>query len=117
MKFGAVMRAMLKDGGPVPDGRWADLAVLEAVRAAGVRRLVFAASSSAYGDQKTSPKHEGMVPMPISPYAATKRAGELIAHTFHHLHGLSATCLRFFTVYGPRQRPEDRFAERAANAG
>ena len=52
---------------------------------------------------------------PISPYAATKRAGELMAHTFHHAHGLSVTCARIFTAYGPRQRPDlaiRKFAER-----
>jgi len=66
-----------------------------------------ASSSSIYGNPDTSgPLVEDASYLPISPYAATKRAGELWCHTFHHLHGLPVTCLRFFTVYGPRQRPD-----------
>ena len=82
-------------------------AVLEAMRAAGCRRLVFASSSSVYGNSPTVPLRESdNVDHPISPYAATKKAGELICHTYHHLFGFEVACLRFFTVYGPRQRPE-----------
>ena len=81
--------------------------LLDAMRAAGVRRLVFGSSSSVYGNQPTVPfREDAPVDQPISPYAATKRAGELLCHTWHHLHGLSVACLRFFTVYGPRQRPD-----------
>jgi UDP-glucuronate 4-epimerase len=69
-----------------------------------------------YGEREAGPFREvDRVERPISPYAATKRAGELIAHTFHHLHGLSVTCARIFTAYGPRQRPDlaiRKFAER-----
>ncbi len=73
----------------------------------GVRRLVFASSSSVYGDRPTVPFRESdPVDDPVSPYAASKKAGELLCHTFHHLYGLHVSCLRFFTVYGPRQRPE-----------
>ena len=73
----------------------------------GVERFVFASSSSVYGNNEKVPFHEDdPVDHPISPYAATKKAGELLAHTYFHLHGLPMTCLRFFTVYGPRQRPE-----------
>jgi UDP-glucuronate 4-epimerase len=80
--------------------------LLEAM-AGGVKRLVFASSSSVYGNNEKVPFCEAdSVDRPISPYAATKKAGELIVHTYHHLHGLSAACLRFFTVYGPRQRPD-----------
>ena len=60
-----------------------------------------------YGNNEKIPVHEDdRVDWPISPYAATKKAGELLAHTYVHLYGLACTCLRFFTVYGPRQRPE-----------
>jgi UDP-glucuronate 4-epimerase len=82
-------------------------ALLEAMRGAGVRRLVFGSSSSVYGNLPTVPfREDARVDRPISPYAASKRAGELLCHTWHHLHGLSVACLRFFTVYGPRQRPD-----------
>ena len=83
------------------------LHVLEAARAAGVRRVVFASSSSVYGNSPKVPfSEDDAVDHPISPYAATKKAGELLCHCWHHLHGLSVACLRFFTVYGPRQRPD-----------
>lgn len=81
--------------------------LLEWMRQAGVRNLVFASSSSVYGDRSKVPFSESdFVGKPISPYAATKRAGELQCHTYHHLFGLSVAALRFFTVYGPRQRPD-----------
>ncbi len=78
----------------------------EAIKA-GVKKIVFASSSSVYGANEKVPFHEDdVVDHPVSPYAATKKAGELLSHTYHHIHGLDITCLRFFTVYGPRQRPE-----------
>ena len=81
--------------------------LLERCRADGVDRFVFASSSSVYGDREQVPFREtDNVDHPISPYAATKKAGELLCYTWHHLFGLHAHCLRFFTVYGPRQRPE-----------
>jgi UDP-glucuronate 4-epimerase len=81
--------------------------VLQAAHAAGVRRFVFGSSSSVYGGNPKVPFHEDDdVSHPVSPYAATKRANELTCHTFHHLYGMDIACLRFFTVYGPRQRPE-----------
>ena len=81
--------------------------LLECCRKFGVKHLVFASSSSVYGDRDQVPfKETDDVGHPISPYAATKRAGELLCYTWHHLFGLNAHCLRFFTVYGPRQRPE-----------
>ena len=74
---------------------------------AGCKKIVFASSSSVYGANEKVPFHENdIVDFPVSPYAATKKAGELLSHTYHHIHGLDITCLRFFTVYGPRQRPE-----------
>jgi UDP-glucuronate 4-epimerase len=85
----------------------ATLHLLEAAVGHGRPRFVFASSSSVYGINSKLPfSEEDPITRPISPYAATKRAGELHVFTAHHLHGLSAVCLRFFTVYGPRQRPE-----------
>jgi UDP-glucuronate 4-epimerase len=70
-------------------------------------RFVYASSSSVYGDRSDPPFRESdRVDRPVSPYAATKKACELLAHTFHHLHGLPVTGLRFFTAYGPRNRPD-----------
>jgi len=81
--------------------------VLEAAVRHGSPRVVFASSSSVYGEREDGPFSEAdRVDFPVSPYAATKRAGELIAHTFHHAQGLSVACVRFFTAYGPRQRPD-----------
>ena len=83
------------------------LNVLEIARELGIRAVVAASSSSVYGSNKKLPFSESdPVDHPISPYAATKKAGELIAHTYHHLHGMSIANMRFFTVYGPRQRPD-----------
>jgi len=81
--------------------------VLEAARRSGITRIVFGSSSSVYGDDTPAPFVESAPAVtPISPYAATKRAAELVAHALAHLHGLRIACLRFFTVYGPRQRPD-----------
>ncbi|MCI8497595.1 MAG: SDR family NAD(P)-dependent oxidoreductase [Clostridiales bacterium] len=81
--------------------------ILEAMRAADVKRLVFASSSSVYGNNRSVPFQENdAVDHPISPYAASKKACELICHTYHHLFEMNIACLRFFTVYGPRQRPD-----------
>ncbi len=81
--------------------------VFEAARRAGINRVVWASSSSVYGGNTKVPFCEDdPVEHPVSPYAATKRACELIASTYHHLFGLDLIGLRFFTVYGPRQRPE-----------
>jgi UDP-glucuronate 4-epimerase len=84
------------------------LKLLEAACALSAKpRFVFASSSSVYGGNTKVPFHEDdPVDHPVSPYAATKKAGELFGYTAHHLHGLDVSCLRFFTVYGPRQRPE-----------
>ena len=81
--------------------------LFEAAVERGISRFVFASSSSVYGERRDPPfSEEDPVDHPISPYAATKKAGELLAHTFHAIHGLPVSCLRYFTVYGPRQRPE-----------
>jgi UDP-glucuronate 4-epimerase len=90
--------------------------VLEAVAGHGLPHVVLASSSSVYGERTDGPFREtDPVTNPISPYAATKRATELVAHAFHHAFGLSITCARIFTAYGPRQRPDlaiRKFAER-----
>jgi UDP-glucuronate 4-epimerase len=81
--------------------------LLEAARKSGVRKFLFASSSSVYGDHSQVPfSEDDPVGRPVSPYAATKRAAELLGHTYWHLHGIAFWALRFFTVYGPRQRPE-----------
>jgi UDP-glucuronate 4-epimerase len=81
--------------------------LLEYARSAGIRRFLFGSSSSVYGNSEKVPfSEDDRVGHPISPYAATKRAGELLCHTYHHLFGIGCVALRFFTVYGPRQRPD-----------
>jgi UDP-glucuronate 4-epimerase len=81
--------------------------VLEAARLSGVRRFIFASSSSVYGAcRRGAFKETEAADRPVSQYAASKRAGELLCHTYSHLYGMDITALRFFTVYGPRQRPE-----------
>lgn len=83
------------------------LLILEQLRRRPGTRFVFASSSSVYGANDRVPFSESDdIHRPISPYAATKRAGELHCFTYHHLYGIPTACLRFFTVYGPRQRPE-----------
>ena len=91
------------------------LRLLEAARRHGPANFVFASSSSVYGINKKVPfSEDDAVDQPISPYATTKRAGELLCFNYHHLYGLRTSCLRFFTVYGPAQRPEmaiDKFTD------
>jgi UDP-glucuronate 4-epimerase len=77
------------------------------MRIAGITNMLFASSSSVYGNNKKVPFSEiDPVDNPISPYAATKKSGELLCYTYHHLYNFNIFCLRFFTVYGPGQRPE-----------
>ncbi len=83
------------------------LLLLEFMRIRGIPRLLFGSSSSVYGDTAEPPFSEAdAADRPISPYASTKRSGELLVHSHGHLYGIDAICLRFFTVYGPRQRPD-----------
>jgi UDP-glucose 4-epimerase len=84
--------------------------VLEAARHAGVRRVVYAASSAAYGDEPTLPKVETMAPAPISPYGATKLAGEVALQVYARAFGLETVALRYFNVFGPRQDPKSEYA-------
>lgn len=84
--------------------------ILESARAMGVKRVVFAASSSAYGNREESPKHEAMAPLPISPYAASKVACEAYMQGYAASFGLETVCLRYFNVFGPRQDPFGAYA-------
>src|SRR5688500_10134298 len=86
------------------------LSVLDAARRAGVKRVVYAASSSAYGNQPTPRKSEADLPAPLSPYAAAKLAGEHYCQAFFHSYGLETVCLRYFNVFGPRQDPSGPYA-------
>jgi len=86
------------------------LHVLIAARDAGVKRVVMASSSSIYGANPELPKHEGMRPLPISPYAASKLANEAYCAAFHSVYGLETVCLRYFNVFGPRQDPKSQYA-------
>jgi UDP-glucuronate 4-epimerase len=81
--------------------------ILKSMHENNVTKLIFASSSSVYGNNIKVPfSEDDIVDFPISPYAATKKSGELLCHVFSHLYGFDITCLRFFTVFGPRQRPD-----------
>jgi nucleoside-diphosphate-sugar epimerase len=84
--------------------------VLNAARDAGVKRVIYAASSSAYGDQRTLPKVETMAPEPLSPYAAAKLTGEYYCRVFSQVYGLDTFSLRYFNVFGPRQNPSSQYS-------
>jgi nucleoside-diphosphate-sugar epimerase len=84
--------------------------LLVAARDAKVKRVVYAASSSAYGETPTLPKREDMMPQPISPYAVAKLAGEYYMTSFYHCYGLETVCLRYFNVFGPRQDPTSPYS-------
>ncbi len=86
------------------------LNVLLAARDCNVKKVVYASSSSVYGDTPTLPKREDTPPNPQSPYAVTKLAGEYYCHVFQQVYALSAVCLRYFNVYGPRQDPDSQYA-------
>jgi nucleoside-diphosphate-sugar epimerase len=86
------------------------LNVLLAARDAGVRRVVYAASSSAYGNTTELPKHESMVPRPLSPYAVSKLAGEQYCRALHASFGIETVALRYFNIFGPRQDPASQYA-------
>ncbi len=86
------------------------LNILQAARECGARRVVFASSSSVYGDTPTLPKHEEMMPSPLSPYAVSKLAGEHYCQVFHRLYGLETVVLRYFNVFGPRQDPNSQYS-------
>ncbi len=91
-------------------GPTATLNMLEASRLAGVRRFMFAASSSAYGETLELPKHEAMLPSPLSPYAAGKLAGEFYVSVYAQTMGLDGVSLRYFNIFGPRQDPSSPYS-------
>jgi len=91
--------------------------LLVAARDAKVKRVVYAASSSAYGDTPTLPKHEAMPSSPISPYAVAKLAGELYMVSFYRCYGLETVCLRYFNIFGPRQDPSSPYSGVLAKFG
>jgi UDP-glucuronate 4-epimerase len=83
------------------------LNLLEMAKKHSIKKFIFASSSSVYGNNKKTPfSEDDNVDFPVSPYAATKKAGELLCYNYHHLYNIPIACVRFFTVYGPRQRPE-----------
>ena len=83
------------------------ISLLESMRKNGIKKMLFASSSSIYGNNEKVPfSEDDRVDNPISPYASTKKSGELLCHVYNHLYNFDITCLRFFTVYGPRQRPD-----------
>ena len=86
------------------------LSLLVAARDAKVKRVVYASSSSLYGDTPTLPKHEGMLPSPISPYAVAKLTGEYYMTSFYRVYGLETVSLRYFNVFGPRQDPSSQYS-------
>jgi len=86
------------------------LSLLEAARNAGVKRVIYASSSSVYGNTPTLPKRETMPLNPVSPYAVSKCAGELYCRSFYNVLGLETVCLRYFNVFGPRQHPTSQYA-------
>ena len=88
----------------------ATLNLLVAARAAGVRRVIYAGSSAAYGDSPELPKHEGMLPNPITPYAVAKLAGEHYLRSFYRVYGLETVVLRYFNVFGPFQDPTSHYS-------
>lgn len=86
------------------------LNILTAAKDAGVKRVVYASSSSVYGDTPVLPKQEDMFPTPLSPYAVSKLSGEYYCKVFHHVYGLETIALRYFNVYGPQQDPTSQYA-------
>lgn len=86
------------------------LNVLQAARDAGVKRVIYAGSSSAYGNSEVSPKHEELLPAPLSPYAVSKLAGEHYCRAFYEVYGLETLSIRYFNVFGPRQDPDSPYA-------
>jgi len=94
----------------IKDNVLATQRLLEAVKGAGVKRFILASSSSIYGDSEQYPTPEDVVPKPVSPYGVTKLAAEHLCHVYLHNYDLPAVVLRYFTVYGPRQRPDMAFS-------
>ena len=108
--LGSVPRSVEDPAGTHAANLTGTLLLLDASRKARVRRFVYASSSSIYGDTPELPKRESMVPAPLSPYAVTKLGGEHYCRVFHGIYGLETVALRYFNVFGPRQRPDSQYA-------
>jgi nucleoside-diphosphate-sugar epimerase len=106
----SVVRSVENPAATVLAGVQGTTVVLDAARHAGVKRVICAASSSAYGDTPTLPKVETMAPRPLSPYAVSKLAGEELARVFAELYGIETVSLRYFNIFGPRQDPKSEYA-------
>ena len=106
----SVPRSLTDPAGYLATNAQGTLAVLDAARAAGVGRVVYSASSSAYGDSPTLPKIESMPPLPRSPYAASKLAGEMLCRAYASCFDVDAVSLRYFNIFGPRQRADSAYA-------
>jgi UDP-glucose 4-epimerase len=106
----SVPRSVAEPLGAHENNATGTLHVFEAARRAGVRRVVYASSSSVYGDRPELPKREDQRPAPISPYAVSKAAGEQYAAVWHRLYGVETVGLRYFNVFGPRQDPASEYA-------
>jgi nucleoside-diphosphate-sugar epimerase len=106
----SVARSVEDPPGAVLAGVQGTTVVLDEARRAGARRVVFAASSAAYGDGPLSPKVETMTPQPLSPYAASKLTGEHLMRVFADLYGIETVSLRYFNIFGPRQDPKSEYA-------
>lgn len=104
---GGVRRSIEEPAAYVRNNYVATFNILESMKECGVDKLVFASTSSVYGNRRNGPfKETDPTDLPVSPYSATKKGCEVLCHTYHHLYGLSVYALRFFTVFGPRQRPD-----------
>jgi len=106
----SVPRSVADPMGSHESGTTGTLQVLMAARRADVQRVVYASSSSVYGDTPELPKHEGMIPNPLSPYAVSKITGEYYCKVFSRLFGIETVCFRYFNVFGPRQDPTSEYA-------
>jgi UDP-glucose 4-epimerase len=106
----SVVRSVENPQATIAAGVQGTTVVLDVARQSGVRRVIFAASSSAYGDTPTLPKIETMESQPLSPYAVSKLAGEQLMRVFAQLYGLETVSLRYFNVFGPRQDPKSEYA-------
>jgi len=101
-----VLPSLKKPAGYIDTNLQGTQAILEYMRINKIKKMLFASSSSIYGNNQTPFLESDNVDYPISPYAFTKKSGELLLHAYHHLYDIDVMCLRFFTVFGPRQRPD-----------
>jgi nucleoside-diphosphate-sugar epimerase len=106
----SVPRSVEDPSGTTENNLNGTLHLLMAARDAGVKRVVYASSCAVYGDSPTVPKREDLLPAPLSPYAASKLAGEYYCRVFYEVYGLETVCLRYFNVFGPRQDPLSPYA-------